>query len=61
VDSEQCAELVSEAPEIYYLPDHYVGYNCVLVRLSGITPEALHDLVRAAHRFVTRKSSRNLR
>jgi hypothetical protein len=61
VDPEQCAALVAEAPEVYYLPDHYVGYDCVLVRLSRITPEALHDLVRTAHRFVTRKSNRKSR
>jgi hypothetical protein len=57
IDAEQCASFLAEAPDIYYLPDHYVGYNCVLVRLSHITPEALRDLIRAAHRFVTRKST----
>jgi hypothetical protein len=58
VDPEQCASFLAEAPDIYYLPDHYVGYNCVLVRLAHITPEALRDLIRSAHRFVTRKSAR---
>ena len=58
VDSEQCASLLAEAPDVYYLPDHYLGYNCVLVRLSRITPEALRDLVRTAHRFVTQRSAR---
>ena len=44
--------LIAEAPDIYYLKDHYVGYPCVLVRLSRANPDALRDLVRGAWRLV---------
>lgn len=55
VDFDGRAELLAEAPDIYYVTGHYLGYDAVLVRLSRIEPEALRDLLRAAHRFVTRK------
>jgi hypothetical protein len=45
--------LVEEEPDTYYLKDHYVGSPCVLVRLSRVHPDALRDLVVAAHRFVS--------
>lgn len=45
--------LIAEDPETYYLTDHYVGYPCVLVRLSRVSPDALRDLLLGAHRFVS--------
>ena len=36
-------------------PDHYLGYDGVLVRLQHLTPEILHDLLAMAHKFATRK------
>ena len=48
--------LVEEDPDTYYLKDHYVGYPCVLVRLSCVQPDALHDLVVGAHRYVSAKT-----
>jgi hypothetical protein len=55
--------LIEEDPAVYYLKEHYVGYPCVLVRLSRVHPDALRDLVVSAHRYVsakrTRKSSRS--
>ena len=47
------AELLAEAPDVYYLPDHYVGYNAVLVRLSQVSPGVLRDLLGMAYKFVT--------
>jgi hypothetical protein len=47
--------LVADAPDTYYLKDHYVGYPCVLVRLSRVRADALRDLVIGAHRFVSAK------
>jgi hypothetical protein len=46
-------ELLEEAPEVYYVTDHYVGYSAVLVRLSRVTPDILRDLLGMAYRFVT--------
>ena len=49
--------LIEEAPETYYLEDHYVNHPCVLVRLARVHPDALRDLVTGAHRFVSGKSA----
>jgi hypothetical protein len=52
--------LVAEAPDIYYLKEHYENYPCVLVRLGRIRRDALRDLITSAHRFVgatTRRKS----
>lgn len=48
--------LIEEDPHTYYLKEHYVGYPCVLVRLSRVHPDALRDLVVGAHRYVSAKS-----
>ncbi len=53
--------LVGEEPETYYLKDHYVGYPCVLVRLSRVHPDALRDLVIGAHRYVSTKARKKRR
>lgn len=50
--------LIEEDPDTYYLKEHYVGYPCVLVRLSRVHPDALRDLVVGAHRYVSAKSKR---
>src|SRR4029453_17330024 len=36
--------LVADEPDTYYLKEHYVGYPCVLVRLSKVNTDALRDL-----------------
>jgi hypothetical protein len=53
VDFERRAELLAEAPDVYYLPDHYVNYPVVLVRLSRIPSDALRDLLGGAWRFAS--------
>jgi hypothetical protein len=45
--------LVADDPETYYLKEHYVGYPCVLVRLTRVHADALRDLVTSAHRYVS--------
>jgi hypothetical protein len=45
--------LVEDDPATYYLKEHYVNHPCVLVRLSRVGADALHDLVTSAHRFVS--------
>jgi hypothetical protein len=51
VPFEQRDDLLTEAPDIYYLTDHYVDHPIVLVRLSRVRRDALGDLLRMAHRF----------
>jgi len=53
IDFEQRAGLLEEAPETYYLTDHYRNSPMVLVRLSRIRVDQLRDLLSASWRFVT--------
>ena len=55
IDFDRRAELLSVAPEVYYLTDHYLNYPVVLVRLSRIHADSLRDLLGMAWRFVTAK------
>jgi len=52
VPLEQRNELLAEAPDTYYLTDHYADYPIVLVRLARVRRDALADLLKMAHRFV---------
>jgi hypothetical protein len=56
IDFEQRAGLLEEAPEIYYVTDHYRPYPMVLVRLARIPADQLRDLLGAAWKFVTAES-----
>lgn len=51
------AELLVAAPDLYYLTEHYIAHESVLVRLSLITPDVLRDLLGMAYKFVTRKAA----
>jgi len=57
VDFEQRESLLAEAPDTYYVTDHYTAYPIVLVRLSQIRIDQLRDLLGSAWRFVTAKKS----
>jgi hypothetical protein len=61
VDFNDRAELLAGAPDIYYVTDHYIPYESVLVRLSQINPDALRDLLEMAHKFVTQKAANRSR
>jgi len=50
---EDRAQLLAEAPDVYYVTDHYVDYSAVLVRLSRVSPGILRDLLNMAYKFVT--------
>jgi hypothetical protein len=56
IDIHDRAHLLAEAPDVYYVTDHYVPYPMVLVRLARVTPEVLRDLLRMAYKFVTASS-----
>ena len=45
-------ELISAAPDVYYVTDHYVPDNGVLVRLSRVNADVLRDLIGMSHKFV---------
>jgi len=59
IDLEQRAGLLAEAPETYYITDHYRNHPAVLVRLSKIPADQLRDLLGASWRFVTSESGRS--
>jgi len=58
VDFDDRAELLAADPDVYYVTDHYSGYNAVLVRLSRVRPDVLRDLLGMAYQFVTRAAAR---
>lgn len=47
---DQRAEMIAGDPEVYYITDHYLNYPWVLVRLSKLHPDALHELLQTAYR-----------
>ena len=53
VGFEDRAVLLAAAPDAYYVTDHYLNYNAVLVRLSSVTPDVLRALLGMAYKFVT--------
>jgi hypothetical protein len=60
MDFAQRDALIEEEPGTYYLKEHYVGYPCVLVRLSRVHPDALRELILNAHRWVADDKARKL-
>jgi hypothetical protein len=57
IDEGQKEALIADAPDTYYTHPHYDNYPCVLVRMSRVTPDALHDLLNASWQFVSRYNS----
>jgi hypothetical protein len=47
--------LMEDAPETYYLTDYYRPYPLILVRLSRIDRDALHDLLSVSRRLALAK------
>lgn len=57
VDFGDRAELLAADPDVYYVTDHYVEYNAVLVRLARVDRDVLRDLLGMAYKFVTAKAA----
>lgn len=58
---EQRKELMEADPATYYITDHYLEYEWVLVSLARVNRDALRDLVRMAWRAAGTARSRNSR
>jgi hypothetical protein len=56
VGIEERAWLVEDAPETYYLTDHYRRHPVVLVRLSRIDHDALRDVLSVSWRLTMAKA-----
>jgi hypothetical protein len=54
-------ELMAAAPETYYITDHYLEYELVLVRLSKVQPDALRELLQIAYRLALQNDRRGAR
>ena len=57
-DLEEREWLLLDAPETYYLTDYYRPYPLVLVRLSHVNRDALHDLLSVSWRLTMAKTQR---
>jgi len=53
IDHDQREGFIADAPEVFYITQHYQNYPCVLVRLSRVTPDVLRDVLLAAQKFVS--------
>jgi len=49
-------ELIAAEPDTFYLKEHYVSSQCVLIRLDRVHRDALKDLLLMAWTFARRKS-----
>jgi hypothetical protein len=58
IDFEQRDALLAEAPQTYYVTNHYMNYPMVLVRLSNVRKDEMRDLLGAAWRFVASQEKR---
>ena len=52
VGSDEREQLIAEAPETFYLTDHYRKHNCLLVRLDRITQKSLKAVLDSSWRFM---------
>lgn len=46
---EEREEMIAEDPKVYFITDHYLEYEWVLVSLEHVSRDVLPDLVRRAH------------
>jgi len=52
---EEREELMSTEPDTYYITDHYLHYEYVLVSLERVGEDALSDLIRRSHTLAKAK------
>jgi len=60
-DFEQRAELLAADPETYYITDHYLNYEWILIRLARVRSDALRDLIRMAWKLAATSNWRSSR
>ena len=51
-------ELMVGDPETYFITDHYREYEWMLVRLSKVSLDALHELLQSSYRYALPKPRR---
>jgi len=58
MDLEERDWLLEDAPDTYYVTDYYRSYPIVLVRLSRIDRDALHDVLSVSWRLAVAKAGK---
>ena len=53
---EERESMIADAPDTYYVTEHYLNYPLVLVRLARINPDALRDLMNRALKLATKSA-----
>jgi hypothetical protein len=57
-DFDQREELLAADPASYYITDHYLNYEWILVRMACVQADALRDLIRWAHKSAAAEKHR---
>jgi hypothetical protein len=57
-DFEQREELLAADPAAYYITDHYLNYEWILVRMARVHTDALRGLIRWAHKSAAAEKRR---
>ena len=52
---EEREELMAADPDTYFITDHYLNYEYVLVSLGHVGEDALHDLIRRSYNLTRRE------
>jgi hypothetical protein len=47
---DQREAMMAEAPEKFFITDHYLNYEWILVRLAKVSEAEIRDLLKVAHR-----------
>ena len=51
---EEREELMTADPNVYFITDHYLNYEYVLVNLATITREALAEMIRRSYELANK-------
>jgi hypothetical protein len=57
-DFEQRTELLATDPASYYITDHYLNHEWILVRVARVHADALRDLIHWAHKSAAAQKRR---
>ena len=52
---EEREDLMAADPKVYFITDHYLNYEYVLVNLKTVSSEALTDMIRRSYTFALGK------
>ena len=55
---EEREELLETDPDVYFITDHYLNYEYVLVKLRKISRKSLADMIRRSYALASEKKRR---